>query len=182
MACILFHVKFEGRLSISILRNKATQYEKLEFKTDEFSKSSKPPSCLLLGVSPKKRHITYIIHNKYLHSSTVSITTCFYGSLIPPTPTHTLHPTPTGHFCKTFYVGTFLRQRISALWRNRCTHVYYEFKSWRLGFHDEGATPLFLYACAIQLLCWHSEELSMSPVSSFYFPITPVLQLNDIFR
>jgi hypothetical protein len=35
-----FHVKFEGSLLISVLRNRTTLYGKLEFKTDEFSKSS----------------------------------------------------------------------------------------------------------------------------------------------
>jgi hypothetical protein len=38
MGCILLHERFEGRLPISVLRNKATIYKTLGFKTDEFVK------------------------------------------------------------------------------------------------------------------------------------------------
>lgn len=42
MGCVLLHVKFEDKLSILVLRNKATFYKKkVESKTDEFSKRSK---------------------------------------------------------------------------------------------------------------------------------------------
>jgi hypothetical protein len=41
MGSILLHVKFGGRLSISVLRNKVTLHKKLEFKTGEFSKVHK---------------------------------------------------------------------------------------------------------------------------------------------
>jgi hypothetical protein len=36
IGCILLHLKFERGLSISILRNKATLYKKMESKTEEF--------------------------------------------------------------------------------------------------------------------------------------------------
>jgi hypothetical protein len=41
---ILLHVKFEGGLSVPVLRNEATFfYKTLEFKTDEFSKILQMP-------------------------------------------------------------------------------------------------------------------------------------------
>lgn len=43
--CILLHVKFEIRLSISVSRNKSTLYKKLVFKTDEFAKVHKFQKC-----------------------------------------------------------------------------------------------------------------------------------------
>jgi hypothetical protein len=44
----LTHVKLEGVLCISVLRNRATLYKKLGFKTAEFSKSQifKTPAAL----------------------------------------------------------------------------------------------------------------------------------------
>lgn len=38
MDCISLHVKFEVRLSFSLLRNMTTRYEKLELETKSFSK------------------------------------------------------------------------------------------------------------------------------------------------
>lgn len=38
MDCVLIHVKVEGSLSISVLENRATHFQKLELKTEEFSK------------------------------------------------------------------------------------------------------------------------------------------------
>jgi hypothetical protein len=40
IGCTSFHVKFEDRLSISVLSNGSTLYKKLEFKTVEFPKRS----------------------------------------------------------------------------------------------------------------------------------------------
>lgn len=40
MNYLLYHVKLEGRLSISVLRKRSSLYIKLEPKTDAFPKSS----------------------------------------------------------------------------------------------------------------------------------------------
>jgi hypothetical protein len=59
-------VKFEDGLSISVLRNKATSYEKLGFKTDEFKKRSNflmatPHPHQVWYSSPTKRHFLSIV-------------------------------------------------------------------------------------------------------------------------
>jgi hypothetical protein len=73
--CILLHVKFEGRLFIWGLRKKATLYQKLGFKTDEFLNVKFKSS---IWAAPSK----FFFEKPSIAFSQITEWTCFQGGFI----------------------------------------------------------------------------------------------------